>query len=472
MYGGFLWWVLRGDRHLHSHLRLTTQPDSACHPVRLIGELAPHFELRAPDEAVDPDEASLAEGAAAAHTRSTEVVSSLLPGVDLGLLTAADDGGEIVAASPGPAVLHTLVGDDLLDDLLTHHEQRPTRLSAYRDGAAQPFEHFVQPRGHWSGAALRVGVGRLVAEVSGGVTVALDGTDEIHPALDSLAEHIERLFVGYVLVNAYVSAGDRSATGRHWDDHDVLVLQLSGTKHWRVQRPLEPVPLRSFVADDSPGGEVAWEGELTPGDCLYLPRGHPHEVTPTGGYSAHLTFGITRQRVMDLLTSLVARAGRSPTFRRDLTRSPGSGWDEKLARDIAGLAKPASVAAFRAMVPALLSSRATTRFAAMAGALFDGEWDGLTARLALPGGLSVVEAGAVTVGADEIVLAGARRHWAVARHALPAIGRMLQGVPVPIEDLATACPRGGDCSRRMVAQLAVDGIASLDRGTGPGTLRR
>lgn len=372
-------------------------------------------------------------------------------------MAEADDGGHVVHARPGTAVLEALLGRDVVDELLAWHDQRSPRLRAVRDGAPQSPDVFVQPHRTWAGTAARVQVGRLVAELTAGTTVALDGTDEIHPRIAAAAEHLERVFAAHVLANVYVSAGERSGTGRHWDDHDVLVLQLDGAKRWEVRRPARAVPLRSFVPDESPGGETVFDDVLAPGDVLYLPRGHVHLVTPTGGASTHLTFGITRQRGVDVLARLVNEAGQDAAFRHDVPAGD-DGAADRLGADVARLLADRADDLVRAG-PASIRSRATTRFSAMRQALVDGRWDGLTARLSLPGGLWVESGGS----SDEVVLAGARRRWAVRRHAFPAIGRLLAADPVPVADLALACPSGGDCSRTLVAQLAVDGVGELDR---------
>jgi hypothetical protein len=400
---------------------------------------------------------------AAAARRSDVVLAGLLPGVDVGALQTADDGGFVARASPGPGHLETLLGVELFDDLLGHHDQRAPRLRAVKDGRPEPDGLLLHRPGTWAGSAVRVRVGRLVAELTGGTTVALDGIDEIHPAAADLAEHLERAFLAHVLANGYVSSGDRSGTGRHWDDHDVLVLQLEGSKHWSVRQPAEPVPLRQYVGDDREGGDLVFDDVLAAGDCLYLPRGHVHVVTPTGGFSSHVTFGITRPRVVDVLGRVLGQAGHDPAFRRDLGPVDDADWARSLGEDVARSVAATATGA-RTVAAVGIRSRASTRFSALRHGLIEGRWEDVTARLALPGGLWVDEdddrRGAAE---DEIVLAGGRQRWAVARHALPMLGRLAEGRAVPVLDLATECPSGADCARTLVAQLAVDGAVTVDR---------
>eukprot|EP00536_Pseudo-nitzschia_multiseries_P012112 jgi/Psemu1/244283/estExt_Genewise1.C_4450025 len=123
-------------------------------------------------------------------------------------------------------------------------------------------------------------------------------------------------------VNLYVTAfGKRTSAPPHTDKQDVVVVQTSGKKHWRVYAPTEPskkpnadVFARGKGADSLPlhvleamdGDNLLLETDLNPGDVLFVPAGFPHttgtvheeeddtsdndsEVDKT---SVHLTFNI------------------------------------------------------------------------------------------------------------------------------------------------------------------------------------
>lgn len=433
----------------------------ACHPVRLLGEPGPDTVLRPPDPAV-PAEAALARGLQAARDSSRTVVQGLLPHADLDAVVLRGDDAVVLHRSPGIEALTALVGADVLDDVLAFHDQGHPRLRPMRDGQDLPYPWFATPSGTRPGRTARAQVGRLVAELTAGATVGVDGVDEVHGPLERLAEHLERLFASRVLINAYLSGGQTSATRRHWDDHDVIVLQLDGAKHWDIRRPAAPAPLRGAVDDRSPGGEVCFDGRMEPGDVLFVPRGHPHVVTPTGGFSLHLTASLTRVRVVDVLRWLAARSVSVPGLRRDLHPSAHPDDDPGVEHEIVTGLVEGSVGRYRTLSAALQPARATSRFGAVRRLLFSEERAGLTARLALPGGLLVESA-----GEDEYVLVGAGRRWAVAPHALDLVGRLLAGEPLAVVDLSVDCPSGPSCARTLVAQLAVDGVLAIDRVQRP-----
>jgi hypothetical protein len=96
-----------------------------------------------------------------------------------------------------------------------------------------------------------------------------------------------------VRANAYFTPPRAQGLDPHYDDHDVLVLQLHGSKRWRIhhevkwpRRPMAGALAREFVKAQP------LELTLTPGDVLYLPRGFVHEAAAMETASLHLTLSV------------------------------------------------------------------------------------------------------------------------------------------------------------------------------------
>ena len=181
----------------------------------------------------------------------------------------------------------------------------PTAMFRHKDGAQQ----------------LRAGA--LQALLPQGVSLVINGVSDIVPQLARLSDAIERRLGHRTWVNAYLSFGRGSALKAHWDEHDVLVLQVHGSKRWRSFGTPVPFPVAKHNPGSKMGTTVVWEGLLEPGDVLYLPRGEVHEAAVEGAHSVHLTIGIQTLCGIDYLGWLAEQIASEVAVRRDLTRLGG-----------------------------------------------------------------------------------------------------------------------------------------------------
>ena len=164
----------------------------------------------------------------------------------------------------------------------------------------------------------RLRAGPLQALLSQGASLVIDGIDEIVPQIGRLTDAMERRLAHNVGVNAYLSFGRGSAFKAHWDLHDVLVVQVHGSKRWRSYGTPIPFPDEGIKKNkqDLPT-EIVWEGLLEPGDLLYLPRGEVHEATLEGKNSVHLTIRIVPRRGSDFVRWVAKQASADELFRMD-----------------------------------------------------------------------------------------------------------------------------------------------------------
>ena len=152
-----------------------------------------------------------------------------------------------------------------------------------------------------------------------GDTVVLQGLHHTNPHLARLANNLALALDHPVQVNAYLSPASARGLDLHFDFHDVFVVQLGGSKRWRIWAPLprttDPVKGRHSIAaprlDEL--GDPLLDLTLEAGDCLYLPRGYPHAAETTDQPSDHLTIGllaVTWQRVLRKAIDAEVAAGR------------------------------------------------------------------------------------------------------------------------------------------------------------------
>jgi ribosomal protein L16 Arg81 hydroxylase len=165
--------------------------------------------------------------------------------------------------------------------------------------------------------------GALQALLSQGVSMIMNGVGDYVPQIGRLSDAIERRLGHRAWVNAYLSFGRGSALKAHWDEHDVLVVQVHGNKRWRSYGTPVPFPVSNYNAGKDLGTTIVWEGVLEAGDVLYLPRGEVHEAAVEGLNSVHLTIGLQTPCAIDFLGWLAEKAAADVVLRKDVTRLGG-----------------------------------------------------------------------------------------------------------------------------------------------------
>ncbi|MFJ2867115.1 cupin domain-containing protein [Kitasatospora sp. NPDC087314] len=216
-----------------------------------------------------------------------------------------------------------LMNWDDLNDILTHHRFEPPRLRLAANGEQLPAHTYSRPIvTRRSTVWHQLQPSELHKRLAEGATLVLDAVDEIHPQISLLAAQLERWLRTGVQVNLYASWTGTEGFGVHWDDHDVVVVQLDGAKRWRVYGPTRAVPMhRDTEMPESPPGEPIVDLVLTAGDVLYLPRGWWHAVAASEGvHSLHITCGLQSATGADLLTWLSEILRTHEAVRADLPR--------------------------------------------------------------------------------------------------------------------------------------------------------
>jgi bifunctional lysine-specific demethylase and histidyl-hydroxylase MINA len=107
--------------------------------------------------------------------------------------------------------------------------------------------------------------------------------------LDRLARALEVLLHQPVTTSAFWSRGGVRAPV-HDDDHDILVVQLRGSKRWHVATAPSELPNTWNRRAPVLGPHQSFD--VHPGDMIYLPRGTWHTVDSTEN-SLHLSIGFT-----------------------------------------------------------------------------------------------------------------------------------------------------------------------------------
>jgi bifunctional lysine-specific demethylase and histidyl-hydroxylase NO66 len=228
-----------------------------------------------------------------------------------------------------PGGFTQLLDANAIDELVSQRGLRTPFLRVAKNGTTLADKAFTSTGGVGAGVADQVSEDRLVRLFADGSTLVLQALHRVWPPVLQFCQELAGELGHPVQANAYVTPPQNQGFSAHYDVHDVFVLQIAGEKRWRIHPPVLASPLRDQPwndrsadvekrADEPP----LIEAVLTPGDCLYLPRGYLHAATALGGVSTHLTLGIhvwTRFALVQQLMEQALRAvGDDPVIRASL----------------------------------------------------------------------------------------------------------------------------------------------------------
>ncbi len=142
------------------------------------------------------------------------------------------------------------------------------------------------------------------------------------PQVGAFCEQLQQVFRHPVQANIYLTPPKSKGFGLHFDNHDLFVLQLSGSKHWKVfnrpyHLPYEEEKDQNILQQAVHSGCMIDE-ELYEGDLIYIPRGYVHEVESRANSSIHMTVGLKALRWKKILERISHYAERDTFLRRTL----------------------------------------------------------------------------------------------------------------------------------------------------------
>jgi len=226
-----------------------------------------------------------------------------------GALRQGPDLGDIVTWRALTDLLNSSLHDDRVDRLTRGEQTIPASSYTQRlpDAPGGPRGIVYDPV-------------RLQELFRGGATLEVAGLHRRLPTVGRVCRRFERWFRSWVIGSAFLAHGARSRTPTHCDRQDGFFLQLAGSKRWRVFEPMrrDSLPGDLDLRYHSP---PAWEGDLAPGDALFVPRGWFHQPELAAGVtSLHLTVSVGPVTAVDLMAWLVEDLRESDVMRAELPR--------------------------------------------------------------------------------------------------------------------------------------------------------
>ncbi|MDT0613506.1 cupin domain-containing protein [Streptomyces lancefieldiae] len=331
-----------------------------------------------------------------------------------------------------------LITWDDLNTILATHRLEPPRFRLSADGEMLPAHRYTAPvttRRHtvWQ----RLHPAELHARLAEGASLVIDALDELHPPVGRAAMELERWLRTGVQANLYASWTAREGFGVHWDDHDVVVIQIDGAKRWKLYGPTRTAPMYKDTDEpEPPPKEPVAELVLRPGDVLYLPRGWWHSVAASEGeHSIHITFGVQTTTGAQLLSWLADDLRRHDVLREDLpvhaTAAEQVTYLERLRQEVtASLEDPDLIGRYTAMrdVTDLTRLRPSLPHIISVPAVPN-------VRVRLTTTRALLES-----SEEGVVFRACDNEWEMAKEAMPLLQRLMSAAPtaVPLSELAEA----------------------------------
>lgn len=227
--------------------------------------------------------------------------------------------------------LDGLPGLEMLDDLLALETVSASYLRVTKGGAAVPRQAYTRASGRDT-AITEVVVPEKVYELFRlGATLTWNSVEHILPIARRLLYPFVQKFAAKADAVLFVTPAGHDGFNPHHDSTDSFVVQLAGTKRWRVWDT--PLPRLGLAGGDSAEnlGDPGLSLTMCPGDVLYVPHGTPHAAAAEDSISVHLSIGIEARPWRDHIRSVVDMLLAGDEFRE----VPGlaAGHDEAVAAE-------------------------------------------------------------------------------------------------------------------------------------------
>ncbi|WP_314037368.1 JmjC domain-containing protein [Dietzia sp. CH92] len=224
-----------------------------------------------------------------------------------------------------PRDFSDLLGPGMVDEIITERGVRTPFVRMAREGTLVDRACFTRAAGFGAQITDQIDPDGVLTQFAAGATIVLQGLHRFWPPIIDFVRGMVAEVGHPAQTNAYITPPANRGFDPHYDVHDVFVLQVSGTKRWRVHEPVHHHPLadqpwtdhRRAIAARA-ADEPVIDEVLEPGDCLYLPRGWVHSAEAQGETSIHLTVGVAPLTGHDVAKALLEALAADERVRESL----------------------------------------------------------------------------------------------------------------------------------------------------------
>jgi hypothetical protein len=170
----------------------------------------------------------------------------------------------------------------------------------------------------------------LYGNYSEGISIIMTEAGCFSEAIRKISSEIEKAFYYNISVgaDAYLSAAESPRVKAHFDEDGIFILQLEGSKRWKVYDSVFPLPIagqshKQEFSEEVDFGIPLMEFELHTGDAVYIPRGCLYESYSLSAASLHLTCSLKQKTWVDFFHLLLEGAEKNNSeFTKMLSLEP------------------------------------------------------------------------------------------------------------------------------------------------------
>ncbi|MDZ7936584.1 MAG: cupin domain-containing protein [Emticicia sp.] len=157
-----------------------------------------------------------------------------------------------------------------------------------------------------------------------GYTIKIENAHLAFLQIENLCKNLGKSLKANLRANMYITPPNSHAFNPHYDLHDVIVLQLHGTKKWKLYDLAYEKPIDGQILTK---GQLAHYKDIEPtklhtintGEIIYIPRGYVHDAYTESEMSVHITLGVYPKIKLNILKDIVQNGDKNITLRGSIT---------------------------------------------------------------------------------------------------------------------------------------------------------